>query len=44
MGNIWMRCEEAGRCLIVVYHPDGIVGLESLEGKYTEFKPSTRNQ
>ena len=39
MGNIWMRCEEAGRCLIVVYNPNGIMGLESLAGKYTEFKP-----
>ena len=39
MGNIWMRCEEAGRCLIVVYNPNGIVGLESLAGKYTEYKP-----
>ena len=39
MGNIWMRCEEAGRCLIVVYNPNGIVGLVSLAGKYTEYKP-----
>ena len=39
MGNIWMRCEEAGRCLVVVYNPNGIAGLTSLAGKYTEFKP-----
>lgn len=39
LGNIWMRCEEAGRCIIVVYNPNGIMGLTSLAGKYTEFKP-----
>lgn len=38
MGNIWMRSEEGGRCLIVVYNPDGINGLTSLAGKYTEVK------
>ena len=39
MGNIWMRCEEAGRCLIVVYNPKGIVGLGKLAGRYKEVKP-----
>ncbi len=39
MGNIWMRCEEAGRCIIVVYNPNGIMGLKALAGKYTDYKP-----
>ncbi|MBQ8969067.1 MAG: hypothetical protein IJ064_04985 [Bacteroidaceae bacterium] len=44
MGNVWMRSEEAGRCLVVVYNPNGIVGLPSLAGKYTEFKPETKTK
>ena len=38
LGNIWMRCEEGGRCLVVVYNPNGIAGMEPLAGKYTEVK------
>lgn len=37
-GNIWMRCEEGGRCLIVVYNPNGLNGLTDIAGKYTLYK------